>query len=475
MVEIIWNEDQENEKTLENKLNWEFEKSIENKVDDAEVDLAPTEENRNLEVSKISIYAPDRDGNRIFYGDIDEIEKGEQIKIRCKDLTDQLRRKNIIKLWRNKKISEIVTEIIENHTDMKTDGIIETDYTIEKYVANEDRAFDIIKDLAELIDYQWYCDDTVFHFEPEGYKESDITLEIGENCHKLGEWDEKTHDLVNHLKVIGDDRIFNTDDSFIGNGEQKEFELEYRPEQSVKVIVDGEEQKGGLEKSTKDDDYSVEQEDKLIVFNEAPSDEDNIEVEYDYAVPIKIEKENLSSIKKYGKRDKKIRRKRLKTIDEAIEFCNEYLDKYNEPLLTGKLRTKETNLSVGEQVRVVDPFHEIDETYIIQEIKYSQENGDLEIKVGSPDFDFWQRERDEYLKRIEELEKEMEGEEELLTKIIGFDESFNVDINQKQFKLEKREGARNSFIIGNNDSKNTIGVDAVIGNDQRTTWENIEI
>lgn len=253
------------------------------------------------------------------------------------------------------------------------------------------------------------------------------------------EWEPDTNRMVNHLILQASNQAFTKTDNFTGDGATKTYTLTYKPESNIRVVIDGQEQKPTVT-GAMSGDYTVDKENKQVIFNTPPSNNASIEISYTYNVPIRIEAKSSESIEKYGEVTKKIKKNSIKTFSDARSYIKKYLSLYSEPILTGKATLiKPEAISVGKQVHITDTKNNIDRDMIVKKMIYHYPSNQTEVWIGSQEYLIWDW-YSEVIERIKQLE-EGQGSNETIQKYNAITENIDTNIAQYKITIKKRDRA----------------------------------
>src|SRR3990167_3411078 len=231
-----------------------------------------------------------------FKGYIEKIEKkGAIVDLVCLDKFSETDRGEVTEVY-DRSISEtggridlIFQDILENNTNLLASAT-STTTTIKKFICNHHPVKERLEKLRKILDWQMYYNPTTDRavFEPKGNTSYSTTLEVGVNCHRVGNWKSISTGMVNNLTIIGGYQTFNKTETFTGNGTQTDFQLIYTPFQSIKSTVNSVVQKGGIDDISSDVDYTIDTNpsEKKVKFKTAPVNGLAISIEYSYQVPI---------------------------------------------------------------------------------------------------------------------------------------------------------------------------------------------
>jgi len=356
-------------------------------------------------------------GTYIFGGRIRSIKREAKIEVEVVSYGVKLNDVIVEEIYENVSPEYIVQDIIAKYTDLTYSSTVESGLTIDRYVA-DDKAINVVRDMANLLNWQirttW---DKKLYFEPVGYEDTGITLTTGEDI-KIPRWTKDSMRMCNKLKVFGDYLVYQTEETFTGDGTTTDFTLKYKPVM-VRVLIDGVEQPL--------DSYRVNKDKKKISFLTAPSSGSNIAIQYGYEVPIVFEINDRVSQNKYGIKSKVIRAKWIKSTNEAINYAKEYISKYSEPLLSAEVYISGIveGLEEGKMITITDNYNNIqNEKLLISKIEIEYPSLKTKLTVGE-DYEVFFDWYMEALERIRDLEKRT-YETVSFARYYSFQETFEV-------------------------------------------------
>lgn len=381
-----------------------LEKSKDYVIDAAKIDIEPGIENLKIG-SKLNVTKEDGI-TKVMKLEIQEIDNEGIWKLHCLGNGFELNNIKIEKVYPAGTTPEqIVQDVIDNFSQdlsFESDWVSGFSYT-KRYIA-DGYAMDIIKEQMDLLDAQLRVEpnDTVY-FERTGIIDNGKVLTSGTNF-QITKWVEDKESLFNEVKVIGGFENFFTAQSFTGNGTQTEYELEADPTATVKILFDDVEQSADI--------YEVRNKEKLIVFNDAPANGINIDIQYSYNRPIVVFNDDEDSKSLYGKVFKKVEAPWLESFFEARQYSRNLLDVYSQPLIDaeGEIPFLSYDVQVGEKLRVIDVFRGKNVRLVINKIIYKNDKVELELGTKADVFRDWQR---EVMDRIKNIEKRAETSEEI--------------------------------------------------------------
>jgi hypothetical protein len=340
--------------------------------------------------NEVTIYADDNESptTKIFSGIIETInmigqDNNEGMNLRGRDFTQRLM-DTIVEpqVFNDTEVSEIVTSIVADVPDITTNNVDVTSTTLSRISFNNISTFDALKQLAELSGFIFYVDvDKDLHFEAKSSISSGVTLDT---TNILNMTTEDTDDgLFNEVTVYGDRVFTGVVESFTANGGSV-YNLEFKPH-NTEVFVGGSTtpKRGGVFElvgfNPSGVEYLVAYNDQNIVFvsgtdagdNIPTSGTDSFTVNYDRTTPIIKLARDTSSQTQYGLKQKVIVDKTINDPDQAADFAKTFLNSNKGIVkeMTARLN-RVINLTAGNTVMVNYPYHNINSSYQILEVKY---------------------------------------------------------------------------------------------------------
>ncbi len=405
---------------------------------------------------------------KVYYGFIDSYKRNISIyELKCSDKMQLAKRAEITYSY-DKDIddsagvgSEIYKDMIDNYTSLEysATSIVSTGTTLllSKFIGNHADVFERGEKICEIYDYQHYYNPVTdkVHFEPKGYINSSVVLSVGTNVNNQPKWEYDFSEAMNYITVIGAEQEVETTQIFTAIAAQTDFTLVKTPT-SVKVYCDDVLQTGGTIGSSSVYDYSVDKENKKIVFASAPGDSVEVRVEYSYMVPIPIVGKDQVSIEKYCNDDDTQAFKHtffkpeLKTKDDAENFLRKMLEKYSTPFVSTTVNTdNELSLQAGQTVRVVDINNNEDRYLLVSKITMSYPHKGDEIEVGDKIWRLadWQTDTSN---RIRRLEEELGNNQDILIQIVVIDREVEVYRRDTTVQVKSYDPSETDvFILGN--------------------------
>lgn len=311
-------------------------------------------------------------------------------------------------VWENKSPEYIVQDIIDNYTENLTYASTATSgVTLTKYVAKGQYAIDIIVEMMTLLDWKAKADENDnFYFEPTGTTNNGLVLTNGSDF-EVKEWnDGDIRTIVNHVKIKGGNITNNTTEAKTGT--DTVFTLDHKPKGNLRVTVSGTE----IAADVNNTNYSVDADNKIVTFT---SSQTNPVFEYEFDTPIIIEDQDDDSIAAYGRVFKEVSVPTLSTFADARRFARQYLNTYSQPLVAckGSIADFNFDISVNEEVSVVDPIRSKTATLIINSITYVIDGGRTDVELGPKEIDYGDKQR-EVEERIKKLERQIQNEDDVV-------------------------------------------------------------
>jgi hypothetical protein len=402
----------------------------------------------------------------VFKGNVDTIVKsGPTYIIKCKDKLIQLVRRDVNTSF-DKDIdteagvgSEIANTLITSASfgGLSTNSgatVQSTGTTIllEKFVCRKTDIFERVKTIADIYDYQIYYnyDDDYVYFEPTGYQTNANALTVGSNVSNLPDWEYDNTQLINQIRVEGAEALVQTIETQqlaaagVGDYNVTDFLLANSPF-SVEVFVDtasdpaetiAKLQTGGVPDSTETYDYSVDEQNKKIVWNTIPTATHYAKVKYSYPAPIPVVRKKTTSIDTYGLSATTKHFLDIRTIEDAANRGNLYLQTYAEPFIRTKLHVPSISNSykVGEKVTVIDAVNDENRELTINKIVKTFPHKHDIIHVGNKEYAIAEYNR-LTLDRIKRLEEELSKNDDILIQLVDLDRT--IKPRRRYFKLQK--------------------------------------
>ncbi len=344
----------------------------------------------------------------IFRGRIKESNKKEFYEVTAYSSAEILNRTFVQQVYTNTTPEAIFTDLISGHptggSGSYTDLIpivSASGTTINRFVSN-DYINNSVTKLVNALGWYCYTDSSKnIYFKPRGEIVNDIIIrrQVGNANAILGKWKKDHNEMCNDIRVTGENVNYSTTESFTGNFSTSIFTLNEAPD-TIKITLSGNEESH--------DNYSVAKDTKQVIFNTAPASGIAVAINYDYAYPIFVAREDPASIAQYGRFTKSVINKWLKTRSDATFYCNNYLATYAQPLEYNDITMNAGNIPYfipGEKIRIIDDIEGIDDYYTINKLKLNYLKGIIELNVGDYVLQFVNL-NSILQSRVKELEKE---------------------------------------------------------------------
>ncbi len=393
----------------------------------------------------------------VFRGFITQTNKeGNIITVLARDKLYTAVQANVTKTFANNidteagKISEIFKTLINDFTDLTADNSSVddsgTDIILERFFCNNADVFERCELLAEFLRWQLYYNaftDKV-HFEPEGARANIGIITVGTEITDKPMWIRDGTKKVKTLKVFGGPQEVETTETFSGDDSETEFVLTLLPV-SVKIFLSGVIQKGEVEGTVVDADYSVDPGTKTITFRVPPPiAAGNVEIRYSYLSPIALTGQNSIT---FGL-DLTIRKPELTTITDVENFATIYLLRHSVDFIKANLPVVDViDMDPGQSVTVVDVDQNINQSFFIKKVKKSFPYITDEIEVDSEELrtEDWEIITEDRLRRIEER---LSQEESVVFIIRNLTRDL-VTLQRRYLKFTRRDITGSSaFVLG---------------------------
>lgn len=384
-----------------------------------------------------------------FNGDITRKEFHQELSLLMESYAGRIYRTDYItEVHEDKTIEWIVDFLITNYTTLTYASTGITGITLQRFVLNNETVGEAITRILKDLDWQIRVDnDKNFYFEPKGDVISAVSLVVGKTAFMESDWKKNPNRLTNSCTVSGDKAKFNTNETFSPIATQTEFDLIYKITGNVRVTVNGTEKVGGQEGAIGTFDYSIDREQKKIIFVSGMVGTETVIIYYEYELPIKITARNEESISSFGVFPRKITDNTLKTTSDARKLAKKVVTTFGNPTRSGELRVSWTeNVDVGETLQVVDSFNSIDQSFVIVNLTRKYPEGSKIIFVGVEEVNLLDMDKN-LNDRIKKLETKQDNTD-ILQRYLSFTENVNVSAKQGRVRVRVRNIAGNSLIYG---------------------------
>lgn len=326
----------------------------------------------------------EENGTKIFGGVITErnqIIKGGLLiafDIRCKDYSQYLDRKVVVRNYTNVTARSIVLELVSIYTSgFTTSNVAQTTPSVGSIKFNYEQVTRCLTQLADQIGWDWYVDpDKDIHFFDS--ENLSAPFELSDTGDKY-EWNSlEINNTITQIKnsvyVRGGEYKktiieANAQDIFVADGVQKVFPLSYKYDNitvkdNTTVNTVGTDQQSNP--AMVDALYNFNE--KFIKYTNAPVSGHTIKVFGDAYIPIIAQVRDQISIATYGEYQAAVIDKSITSINEAQTRAQTELKKYAESVYEASFKTIQTGLKVGQRIRVYSQIRNIDKTFKINKI-----------------------------------------------------------------------------------------------------------
>jgi len=321
-------------------------------------------------------------GEKIFAGNIIKITEAVQsykciiYNIECKDYTDLMDSKLVVKTYSKYTVAQIIEDIKDNYmpAGFTTTNVVCTK-TVDYVGFNYEQPSKCLQILADLVSYDWYVDyDKDIHFFAKESNSAPFNLEDDNNSYIFNSLkiNKNKSQLRNVIYVRGGEYLGNTITADqIADGTQAEFWLPYKFS-GIKVFVDGVEKTVGVDYINTFDDYEClyNFEQKLVRFPDGskPTNGQTFRVSGNPYLPVLVKVRDNASVSQYGDREYKIIDNTIKTKQGARERAKAELEAYKSNLVEASFKTIKNGLRSGQYINVQSDSRNIDEDYLINKV-----------------------------------------------------------------------------------------------------------
>ena len=408
----------------------------------------------------------------IFKGNVDTVNKNvPYIEIKCKDKLIALV-KTDVNISFDKDIdseagvaSEIANTLITTYGGLSTNSgatVVSTGAVVllDKFLCRKTDIFERVKWIANTFDYQIYYnyDDDYVYFEPQGNSTNVNALIVGTNVCNIPKWEFDNTQLVNQIRVDGAEQMVETTESGqigVTSGYTQTSIILTKSPFSTKVYCDAATPAttlriGGTIDGTAiaDYDYSVDVENRQIIWNTTtytPGASDYVEVRYTYPSPVPVLRKRATSISAYGLSSVTKSFSDIKTIEDATNRGNIFLDTYAEPFVRVQLNVPDisNDYRAGQMVTIVDNANGENRELVINKLIRSYPHKFDQIHCGNQEYALAEYNK-LTLDRIKRLEEAQNKNDDILIQIIDLDRT--IKPRRRYIKLQKQSIAGDTLI-----------------------------
>jgi hypothetical protein len=409
-----------------------------------------------------------------FNGDVTAKDVNEELALEVESYDGRIFRTDYqTEIHEDKTLEWIVETLITNYTTLTYASTGSTGITISRFVINEETVGDVITRILKDVDWQIRVDNSKnFYFEESGATTSSITLTNGSNAFLQGNWQKNPNRLTNSCTVIGDNAKFNTNETTASAAAaQTVFTMTYKIIGNVRVTVDGTEKIGGETGSIGTFDYTVDKEQKKIIFESGMAGGEAVIVYYEYELPIKITARNEASIASYGTFPKKVTDNTIKTTADARKLAKKIVQVGGSPITSGTMEVSwDETINIGETVPVVDSFNSVNSDFVVVSTEKTYPEGKRKISLGVEEIRYLDLNND-MNDRIKRLEAKQDNTD-IVQKYLNFNENLDVVPVTGRVRTRTKNIAGDTMIWGSSDFgiwgtakwRGTANISFVLGN-----------
>lgn len=326
----------------------------------------------------------EEDTIKVFGGVI--TERNEVIKggllvaydIRCKDYSQYLDRKVVVKSYASTTARSIVLDLISTYTSgFTTTNVPATTPSVGSIKFNYEQVTRCLTQLADQIGWDWYVDHSkdIHFFDSENLSAPFDLTDTGDTF----EWESlevnKTITQIKNSVFVRGGEYKKTileasaQDIFIADGTQRVFPLSYKYD-NITVKDNATVNTIGTDQQTNPVSVDVlyNFNEKFIKYTTAPTSGHTIKVFGDAYIPIIAQVRDQISISTYGEYQAAVVDKSITSINEAQTRAQTELKKYSESVYEATFKTVHTGLKVGQRIRVNSAIRSIDKYFKINKI-----------------------------------------------------------------------------------------------------------
>ncbi len=313
-------------------------------------------------------------------------------KVSCKDYTHYLDRKLVTERFTGQTVGYIIDFLLDKYATDFTDTNVIGDAVITNITFNRITVSQCIKLLADQLGYSWYVDfDKDIHFFPFSEEVAPFNLTDAGGNH---DWNslsitEDFSKIRNQVYVLGGEyEADEQTESYIADGEQKQFPLAFKFSTLPTVSVNSVALDVGVDGIDDEDEFDVfwNFQQKYIRFKDStfPDATDTVDITGKPLLPVVVRVPNVVSIIQNGIYEYKIVDKNIKSREDAIERAIVEIQSYANAVSEGSFKTKTNGLRAGQTINInVDGRNE---DYIIQSVTMSfldPFNAEWQVKIAT--------------------------------------------------------------------------------------------
>ncbi len=319
-----------------------------------------------------------------------------EFDVSCKDWTEDLNDELVAGTYENQTIQQIIDDILP--TGFNSDNVDGT-ITIDRLVFSYQTKSACIKDLADLVNFDWYVDYYKgIHFFAKNAKSAPfgVTDSSSNVIGKSLNISDDTSLIKNRITILGGEYVGNSrTETYVADGEQDVVPLGNKFSEKPTVTIDtgggpaaiavGVENLEDFADGPYDALWDFNQ--KYLRFNIVPGAGDIIATTGTPLIPLAVQQEDAASIQQFGIKEFLIIDKTITDTDTARQRAAAELEAYKDGVVDGEFSTYTDGLRSGQTINVNSSLLGINENYIIQSVTMKMIGpNDVEYKVDLASF-----------------------------------------------------------------------------------------
>lgn len=321
------------------------------------------------------------DGTTLFLGQIIEVHESIEGKLEtfdcvCKDLSFDMDRKLIIKIYENMSVNSIIADMVATFIPGYTTTNVNCPIVINYIAFNYEYPSKCLQQLAQITNYDWYVDDNynIFFFQKAGVNAPfNLTDTNGKYIYNTLEINRDIKNLRNSIIVRGGEYLgASTSETLIADGSQTTFLQAYRYS-GIAVTVAAVSKTVGVDNI--DDptlfDCLYNFQEKAIKFPSAskPTVGQAVVVSGQPYYPVITKVVNPASVAQYGEFQYKIIDKSINSKEAARDRARAEITQWALEVNEGGFSTLSTGLETGQVINIQSTIRGINQDFVISRIK----------------------------------------------------------------------------------------------------------
>jgi len=357
-------------------------------------------------------------GIKKFAGNVSSVQNVNQHQlknvayfVKAFDYTKEFDRANINDSWRNKTAKEIIDEFVREKvnvglTEQFTTSQVMTGSTFTKVSAPFTKPMELMRRLSGEEGFSWWIDyDKTIHYKPFLEEVAPFQITTVSNNFVDLKIDTDITMVKNRQIVLGgfEDSISDVAEFHKGDGTKREWVLRAKFSDlriaigtnsasmtTASVLPDNINEAGTADYFSNFTMQSVRADEATATLTTASL----IRFLYKEKIPINVLDEDpasIASLKALGFADgvmegRPIIDKSIKSRAEAQDIARAELLKYANPIINASFKTDINGLKTGQAIRIIDPFRNINDDFLIQRVRekvYAGDNSVIEATCAS--------------------------------------------------------------------------------------------